>query len=101
MMRPLRRSVGLALWVGNKELKALHEDIIFVQDVTRTTLREYLPLFKARFIDGLSIRKTAEELGINRGSVEYSQKKFYGELAVLLQQRDERDDVSRLEQKFV
>ena len=45
---------------------------------------------------GLSIRKYAEAHQLNRGSVDYLQKKFFSALARLLKERDEADGKCRL-----
>ena len=42
-------------------------------------------------MDGLSIRKYAEAHQLNRGSVDYQQKKFFSALASLLKERDEAE----------
>ena len=52
--------------------------------------------FRERFVDGLSIRKYAEAHQLNRGSVDYQQKKFFSALASLLKERDEAEGTCRL-----
>ena len=47
-------------------------------------------------MDGLSIRKEAEAHQLNRGSVDYQQKKFFFALARLLKERDEAEGTCRL-----
>ena len=47
-------------------------------------------------MDGLSIRKYAEAHQLNRGSVDYQQKKFFSALASLLKERDEAEGTCRL-----
>ena len=47
-------------------------------------------------MEGLSIRKYAEAHQLNRGSVDYLQKKFFSALARLLKERDEADGKCRL-----
>ena len=42
-------------------------------------------------MDGLSIRKYAEAHQLNRGSMDYQQKKFFFALARLLKERDEAE----------
>lgn len=51
-------------------------------------LNGYKDYFRERFIEGKSIRKYAAEHGINRGSVDYIQKKFFAALAQYLKERD-------------
>ena len=49
-------------------------------------------------MEGLSIRKYAEAHQLNRGSVDYQQKKFFSALARLLKERDEAEGKCRLRQ---
>ena len=57
----------------------------------KTVLAAYQDYFRERFMDGLSIRKYAEAHQLNRGSVDYQQKKFFSALACLLKERDEAE----------
>lgn len=50
-------------------------------------------------MDGLSIRKYADAHQLNRGSVDYLQKKLLTALAQLLKERDEADGICRLRPK--
>ena len=59
-------------------------------------LSEYQDYFREWFIDGLSIRKYAEDHQLNRGSVDYLQKKFFSALACLLKERDEAEGICQL-----
>lgn len=63
------------------------------------TYYDYAEIFKKRFSEGLSIRKTADTLQMNRGAVERRQNALYLAFAVLLRQRDEADGICRLSQK--
>ena len=47
-------------------------------------------------MEGLSIRKYAGSHQLNRGSVDYLQKKFFSALARLLKERDEAEGKCRL-----
>ena len=47
-------------------------------------------------MDGLSIRKYADTHQMNRGSVDYQQKRFFSALARLLKERDEAEGACRL-----
>ena len=47
-------------------------------------------------MEGLSIRKYAETHQLNRGSVDYLQKKFFSALARLLKERDKAEEKCRL-----
>lgn len=92
-----KRLLGL---MGKEEFNALKEDLIFLNDCFETSLKKYRPIFRLRYIKELSVRKTAEELEKNRGSIEYAQNKMISELAALLQKRDELDNTSRLNQNY-
>ena len=81
------------------EYRAMCEDLIFLQQSLKTVLHDYAEIFKKRFSEGLSIRKTADALQMNRGVVERRQAALYRAFAQLLQQRDEADGVCRLMQK--
>lgn len=93
----MKRYVGVQ---GKNEFNALKEDLKFLQTCFQTTLSDYYYLFKLRYIRELSVRKCAEELGRNRGSIEYEQKKMLTQLSLLLQERDENDNTVRLNQYF-
>lgn len=94
----MKRLVGI---MGRSEFDALKEDLSFVNDCFKTSLKQYAPLFKQIYIKGTSIRKCAEEFDKNRGSIEYAQKKMLSELAELLKVRDEIDNISRLNQDYL
>ena len=82
--------------VSKEDYQILREDLNFLSACMKTTLAPYNDLFKGRFVEGLSIRKYAEINGINRGSVDYLQKKFFQALAAELRSRDEADGVKRI-----
>ncbi len=65
---------------SEKDFAMLKEDVKFLDDCLKTVLREHEPLFRARYIEGKSIRKYAEELGVNRGSVDYRSRKLLTDL---------------------
>ena len=75
------------------------EDVSFLQQSMRTILKDYTELFQKRFSEGLSVRKTAEAMHLNRGAIERRQIALYRAFAQLLQQRDEADGVCRLMQE--
>ena len=79
----------------------LKEDILFFGQCMKTVLREYYPFFKERYLQGVSIRKYAEAHGMNRGSVEHTQKKFFTAFASELAARDRSDGTDRLRKKPV
>ena len=76
----------------------LKEDLQFLDNAMKTVLSEYRDYFQERFVDGLSVRKYAAAHQINRGSVDYRQKKFFSALAQLLKERDEAEGKCRLSQ---
>ena len=74
----------------------LKEDLQFLDNALKTVLSEYKDYFRERFIEGLSIRKYAVAHQLNRGSVDYLQKKLFSALARLLKERDEAEGRCRL-----
>ena len=82
--------------ITRSDFAKLKEDLQFLDNALKTILSEYRDYFRERFVDGLSIRKYAEAHQLNRGSVDYLQKKFFSALARLLKERDEADVKCRL-----
>ena len=82
--------------ITRSDFAKLKEDLQFLDNALKTILSEYRDYFQERFVDGLSIRKYAEAHQLNRGSVDYLQKKFFSALARLLKERDEADGKCRL-----
>lgn len=82
--------------ITRSDFAKLKEDLQFLDNALETILSEYRDYFRERFVDGLSIRKYAEAHQLNRGSVDYLQKKFFSALARLLKERDEADGKCRL-----
>ena len=82
--------------ITRSDFAKLKEDLRFLDNVLKTVLSEYQDYFQERFVEGLSIRKYAEVYQLNRGSVDYLQKKFFSALARLLKDRDEVEDRCRL-----
>ena len=72
----------------------LKEDLQFLDNALKTVLAAYQDYFWERFMDGLS--KYAEDHQLNRGSVDYLQKKFFSALACLLKERDEAEGICQL-----
>ncbi len=81
--------------ITRSDFAKLKEDLQFLDNALKTILSEYRDYFRERFVDGLSIRKYAEAHQLNRGSVDYLQKKFFSALARLLKERDEADGKCR------
>lgn len=81
--------------ITRSDFAKLKEDLQFLDNALKTILSEYRDYLRERFVDGLSIRKYAEAHQLNRGSVDYLQKKFFSALARLLKERDEADGKCR------
>ena len=82
--------------ITQSDFAKLKEDLQFLDDALKTVLATYQDYFQERFVEGLSIRKYAEAHQMNRGSVDYLQKKFFTALASLLKERDETEGICRL-----
>ena len=82
--------------ITRSDFAKLKEDLQFLDNAMKTVLAEYKDYFQERFVEGLSIRKYAETHQLNRGSVNYLQKKFFSALALLLKERDEAEGKCRL-----
>lgn len=76
--------------ITKSDFAKLKEDLQFLDDALKTVLAA------CQDYDGLSIRKYAEAHQLNRGSVDYQQKKFFSALASLLKERDEAEGTCRL-----
>lgn len=83
--------------VPRSEFYKLKEDIGFMRTMQETSLAEYYDYFNDRFIEGMSIRRYAETHKLNRGSVEYENKKFLNMIASALKIRDVNDEKCRLD----
>ena len=96
LIRERKQYIG----ISNREAyQAMCEDLAFAQQSLKTMLNDYADLFRKRFSEGLSIRKTADAMQQNRGVIERRQAALYRAFAQLLQQRDEADGICRLMQK--
>ena len=84
--------------ITRNDFAKLKEDLRFLDNALKTVLSEYQGYFRERFVEGLSIRKYAEAHQLNRGSVDYLQKKFFSGLERLLKERDEAEGKCRLSQ---
>ena len=85
--------------ITRSDFAKLKEDIQFLDNSLKTVLQDHQAYFQERFVEGLSIRKYAEAHQLNRGSVDYLQKKLLTALAQLLKERDEADGICRLRSK--
>lgn len=82
--------------ISKSDFIALKEDLTFLKNCMKTVLRDYKEYFDERFVHGLSIRKYAKAHNLNRGNVDYMQRKFFSVLAGLLHERDVTDGKNRL-----
>ena len=76
------------------------KDLAFAQQSLKTVLNDYADLFRKRFSEGLSIRKTADAMQQNRGVIERRQAVLCRAFVQLLQQQDAADGVCRLMKKM-
>lgn len=81
---------------SSRNFKIMAEDLSFLHTCLKTTLSEFAGYFMERFKEKKSIRQYAKDHNINRGSVDYIQKKFITELAKSLEERDKADGVKRI-----
>lgn len=84
--------------ITKSDFGKLKEDLCFLDNALTTVLADYRDYFRERFVDGLSIRKYASAHLLNRGKVDYLQKKFLSALARLLKEWDKADGKCRLRQ---
>ena len=82
--------------ITKSDFAKLKEELQFLDNAPKTVLTAYQDYFRERFVEGLSIRRYAEAHQLNRGSVDYLQKKFFSALARLLKERDEAEGRCRL-----
>ena len=82
--------------ITRSDFAKLKEDLQFLDNAMKTVLSECNNYFQERFVEGLSTRKYTEAHQLNRGSVDYMQKKFFSALARLLKELDEAEGKCRL-----
>ena len=92
LIRERKQYIGVH---DREEYLAMREDLAFLQQSLKTVLHDYAEIFKKRFSEGLSIRKTADALQMNRGAVERRQSVLYLAFAVLLRQREDAPALQR------
>ena len=85
--------------ISKEDFRELKSDLLFLQNCLKTVLNDYADYFDDRFVKGSSIRKYAQAHGLNRGSVDHLQRKFFTALAQALRERDAADNRSRLQVK--
>lgn len=88
-----KRLIGLR---DQEDFKKMRSDVLFFEKMLESILSEYSDFFKERFKEKKSIRQYATEHNLNRGSVNYIQKKFYTSFAEQLAIRDKTEDRCRL-----
>lgn len=69
-----------------EEYDRARKNVEFIESCMANELSKYAEYFRERFIEGKSIQKYAAEHGINRGSVDYIQKKLFNALAQKLKE---------------
>ena len=91
-----RQYIGVS---GKADYSAMCEDISFLHQSLKTVLSDHIEIFQTRFAKGLSVRKAAEELQVNRGVIERRQAALIDAFSRLLHERDQADGICRLYQK--
>ena len=87
-----KRYIGIL----KSDFPKLKEDLAYIGTCLKTVMKDYKEYFQERYIEHKSIRKYAADHNMNRGSVEYLQRKFITALANALRMRDESDGKCRL-----
>lgn len=82
--------------ISKMDFIVLKEDLMFLKNCMETVVKDYNEYFTERFVHGQSIRKYASAHNLNRGSVDYLQRKFFTALAQVLQERDVTEGRNRL-----
>ena len=85
--------------ISKEDFQELKSDLLFLQNCLKTVLSDYANYYDERFVKGSSIRKYAQAHGLNRGSVDHLQRKFFTALAQALRERDAADNRSLLQVK--
>lgn len=80
----------------NGERKARYKRLLNIKISREAVERLREERFCDQFVNSLSIRRYADVHQLNRGSVDYQQKKFFSALACLLKERDEAEGTCRL-----
>lgn len=83
--------------ISKEDFLELKSNLLFLKNCLKTVLSDYSGYFEERFVKGLSIRKYADAHGLNRGSVDHLQRKFFAALAQALKERDEANGRDRLQ----
>ena len=95
LIKERRQYIGVS---GKESFSAMCEDITFLQQSLKTVLADHTEIFRTRYAKGLSVRKAAEELQVNRGVIERRQAALLDAFSQLLYERDQADGACRLRQ---
>lgn len=96
LIKERRQYIGVS---GKESFSAMCEDITFLQQSLKTVLADHAEIFRTRYAKGLSVRKAAEELQVNRGVIERRQAALIDAFSRLLHERDQADGTCRLYRK--
>ena len=96
LIKERRQYIGVS---GKDSFSAMCEDLSFLQQSLKTTLADHNEIFQTRYAKGLSVRKSAEALQVNRGVIERRQAALLDAFSQLLYERDRADGACRLYKK--
>lgn len=82
--------------ISKEDFKMMITDHRFVKYCMDTTLSEFKAYFTQRYVEGISVRRYAEEHQMSRGSVEHIERKMIRKLAFALKERDATDGKIRI-----
>ena len=85
--------------ISKDEYAVMMEDYRFINGCLKSVMKVFAEYFTERYINGVSVRKYADQHDLNRGSVEHIERKMMDTLAAELKRRDEADGVCRLKTK--
>ena len=96
LIKERRQYIGVS---GKDSFSAMCEDLSFLQQSLKTTLADHNEIFQTRYAKGLSVRKSAEALQVNRGVIERRHAALLDAFSQLLYERDRADGACRLYKK--
>ena len=97
LIKERRQYIGVS---GKDSFSAMCEDISFLQQSLKTVLVDHNEIFQTRYAKGLSVRKSADALQVNRGVIERRQAALLDAFSQLLYERDQADGTCRLCKKL-
>ena len=97
LIKERRQYIGVS---GKDSFSAMCEDLSFLQQSLKTVLVDHNEIFQTRYAKGLSVRKSAEALQVNRGVIERRQAALLDAFSQLLYERDQADGTCRLCKKL-